>query len=151
MFNSFFIYMKKQFSTVLTLKFARRIANQLQSIARFIRFEITARRPGILAIVGRLLNDWEQRDNVLGRTAQEQNGDGAVASRLPGDGVWRANRDDLIQRRLGDGVAGGPRRRLRVGVDGRKAGHEEGEGGEVGRHSFFLSSLFQLLQGKEPL
>ena len=134
---------------LLTLKLARRIANQLQPVSRGVRLEIGSWGPGVFAIIRRLLDDREQWVDILGRSTQEQDRDGAIAGRLPGDGVWLADGNDLVQCRLGDWVAGRACRGFGVGVDGREAGHEEGEGGEFGWHFSLLFSFYYSLNKKE--
>lgn len=108
--------------------------------------------PGVGAAVLDLLGDGVDRDEVLGRALEEDEGDGALSGRLPGDGEGLADGDNGVQARLRDGVALGlSAGRGGVGRDERSKGGEAcGEKSEHGgRHFEWLFVGLKVVDLKE--
>ena len=82
--------------------------------------------PGVATAVLDLLGDGVDGDEVLGGALEEDERDGALSGRLPGDGEGLADRDDGVQARLRDGVALG----LSAGRGG-VGGNQRSKGGEA--------------------
>jgi len=84
---------------------ASHVIDKLDAVVGSVGLKIRRGSPGERATVGDSLRDGStNRDDIGGRAAEEENGDGVRSARLPLDGVGLAGRDNLAQRR-GDGVA----------------------------------------------
>jgi len=108
--------------------------------------------PGVGTAVLDLLSDGVDRDEVLGGALEEDEGDGALSGRLPGDGEGLADGDNGVQARLRDGVALGlSAGRGGVGRDERsKGGEASGEKSEHGgRHFEWLFVGLKVVDLKE--
>jgi hypothetical protein len=121
------------------LVLAGTLDNEEQTVVGGVGLEVRARSPLELAAVGDGLGESLQRDDVVGGTAQENQGDGTSSRRLPLDGVGLALGHDLVQTRSDDGIATGVLAVVRRSV-GSGHGHEGGESGCDGETHYDLVS-----------
>lgn len=83
----------------------RALDDKQQTVVRGVRLQVGAGGPFKVA---RVLNRVRQGVNgldVVGGTAEEHKRDGALGGRLPFNGVRLAGSDEVMEARLGDGIA----------------------------------------------
>ena len=90
-------------SSVLVL--ASSIVDQLDSITDLAWRKALRWRPRSVTFVWHTLRDSVLRHSILSWTLQQHERDGALGSRGPGDGVWDADRNDIVQTRSEERVA----------------------------------------------
>lgn len=83
------------------------VADELDAVVRYIGRQILRRHPNVMTAVGDLLDDGIEGLDVGGWATEKEERYGVLGGGIPRDGVRDANRNDLIQARLGDGVAAG--------------------------------------------
>ena len=95
--------------------------------------QVRARSPLELSAVGDGVGQGLDGLDVVGGTAEEDQRDGTSGGGSPLDGVGLALRNELVQARGDDGIAGGILAVVRVGGSGGQGhkGREDGGGGET--------------------
>jgi hypothetical protein len=93
--------------------------------------QVRARSPGEFSAVSNGVGQGLDGLDVGGGTAEKDQRDGTSGGGSPLDGVGLALRNDLVQARGGNGIAGGILGVVRIGEGGGQ-GHEGGESGGGG-------------------
>ena len=110
------------------LVLAGTLNNEKQTVVGDVGLQVSARSPAELAAVGDGLGKSLEGEDVGGGTAQKNEGDRANSGGSPLDGVGLALGHDLIQTRVGDGIAAGLLVVIRSSV-GSSQSHEGRESG----------------------
>ena len=71
------------------------VVDDLETVVRHISLELGRGSPGVGSGVGDALDDGVERNDVGGRTTEEDQGDGVGRGRVPGDLESLASRNDL--------------------------------------------------------
>lgn len=123
------------------LVLAGTLDNEEQTVVGNVGLKVRARSPLELAAVGDGLGESLEGLDVVGGTAQEDQGDGTNSGGSPLDGVGLALGHDLVQARGNDGIAAGVLGVVRSSV-GSSQSHEGREnGGDGETHVDLVSRL----------
>jgi len=106
------------------------VVDDLETVVRHVGLEVGCDVPDVGAGVGDLLDDGVERQNVLGRAAEEDDSHGALGGWSPGDGIGLAGGDSLIETGFGNWITRRAGGRSGVGRgESREASSEECESG----------------------
>lgn len=123
------------------LVLAGTLDNEEETVVGDVGLEVGAGGPLELSAVGDGLSESLKGNDVVGGTAQEDQGDGTSGGGGPLDGVGLALGNDLVQAGRGDGIAAGVLGVVRSSVGSRQS-HEGGEnGGDGETHGDLVSRL----------